>query len=92
MSPQSAGSNREDKGKKGKKGKTKEEAAKKQQQKPKPLRRAAGGGKETLPAGIVLHEAQEPALEELQEDKVRSGMGNGIMEQEDGKVRSRVRR
>nr|XP_054490363.1 ribosome quality control complex subunit NEMF [Agelaius phoeniceus] len=65
----SAGSNREDKGKKGKKGKTKEEAAKKQQQKPKPQRRAAGGGKETLPAGIVLHEAQEPALEELQEDK-----------------------
>ncbi|XP_064262578.1 ribosome quality control complex subunit NEMF-like isoform X2 [Passer domesticus] len=64
----SAGSNREDKGKKGKKGKTKEEA-KKQQQKPKPVHRAAGGGKETLPAGIVLHEAQEPALDELQEDK-----------------------
>ncbi|NXK65544.1 NEMF factor, partial [Sylvietta virens] len=68
----SAGSNREDKGKKGKKGKTKEEAAKKQQQKPKPQRRAAGGGKETLPAGI-LHEAQDPALEELQEEKVRMG-------------------
>ncbi|XP_072786704.1 ribosome quality control complex subunit NEMF isoform X1 [Taeniopygia guttata] len=65
----SAGSNREDKGKKGKKGKTKEEAAKKQQQKTKPLRHAAGGGKETLPAGIVLHEAQEPGLDELQEDK-----------------------
>ncbi|NXQ13901.1 NEMF factor, partial [Peucedramus taeniatus] len=65
----SAGSNREDKGKKGKKGKTKEEAAKKQQQKPKPLRRAAGGGRETLPAGILLHEAQDPALDELQEDK-----------------------
>ncbi|NXR49629.1 NEMF factor, partial [Hippolais icterina] len=64
----SAGSNREDKGKKGKKGKTKEEAAKKQQQKPKPQRRAAGGGKETLPAGI-LHEAQDPALDELQEEK-----------------------
>ncbi|NXF23355.1 NEMF factor, partial [Rhodinocichla rosea] len=78
----SAGSNREDKGKKGKKGKTKEEAAKKQQQKPKPLRRAAGGAKESLPAGIVLHEAQEPALDELQEDKVRSGMGNGMVEQE----------
>uniref|UniRef100_A0A8C5J4D7 Nuclear export mediator factor n=1 Tax=Junco hyemalis TaxID=40217 RepID=A0A8C5J4D7_JUNHY len=65
----SAGSNREDKGKKGKKGKTKEEAAKKQQQKPKPQRRAAGGGKESLPAGIVLHEAQETGLDELQEDK-----------------------
>ncbi|NWW40879.1 NEMF factor, partial [Panurus biarmicus] len=65
----SAGSNREDKGKKGKKGKTKEEAAKKQQQKTKPLRRAAGGGKETLPAGILLHEPQDPALEELQEEK-----------------------
>ncbi|NXO41233.1 NEMF factor, partial [Locustella ochotensis] len=64
----SAGSNREDKGKKGKKGKTKEEAAKKQQQKTKPLRRVAGGGKETLPAGI-LHEAQEPGLDELQEEK-----------------------
>ncbi|NXN83467.1 NEMF factor, partial [Bombycilla garrulus] len=65
----SAGSNREDKGKKGKKGKTKEEAAKKQQQKTKPVRRAAGGGKESVPAGTVLHEAQEPALEELQEEK-----------------------
>ncbi|NXP40247.1 NEMF factor, partial [Leiothrix lutea] len=64
----SAGSNREDKGKKGKKGKTKEEAAKKPQQKSKPLRRAGGGGKEPLPAGI-LHEAQEPGLEELQEEK-----------------------
>uniref|UniRef100_A0A8C5J637 Nuclear export mediator factor n=1 Tax=Junco hyemalis TaxID=40217 RepID=A0A8C5J637_JUNHY len=74
----SAGSNREDKGKKGKKGKTKEEAAKKQQQKPKPQRRAAGGGKESLPAGIVLHEAQETGLDELQEDKVRTGMGNGM--------------
>uniref|UniRef100_A0A8C0VNH8 Ribosome quality control complex subunit NEMF n=1 Tax=Cyanistes caeruleus TaxID=156563 RepID=A0A8C0VNH8_CYACU len=63
----SAGSNREDKGKKGKKGKTKEEAAKKQQQKTKPPRRA--GGRETLPAGILLHEAQEPALDELQEEK-----------------------
>ncbi|KAM4899527.1 ribosome quality control complex subunit NEMF [Sylvia borin] len=62
----SAGSNREDKGKKGKKGKTKEETAKKQQQKPKPQRR--GGGKEPLPAGI-LHEAQEPGLDELQEEK-----------------------
>ncbi|NXH47246.1 NEMF factor, partial [Dicaeum eximium] len=65
----SAGSNREDKGKKGKKGKTKEEAAKKPQQKPKPLHRAGGGGKETLPAGILLHEAQEAALDELQEEK-----------------------
>lgn len=75
MSPQSAGSNREDKGKKGKKGKTKEEAAKKQQQqKSKPVRHTAGGGKETLPAGI-LHEAQELLLDELQEEKVRSGMG-----------------
>ncbi|NXA14929.1 NEMF factor, partial [Sapayoa aenigma] len=64
----SAGSSKEDKGKKGKKGKTKEEAAKKQQQKTKAQPRGAGGGKETLPAGILLHEAQEPALEE-QEDK-----------------------
>ncbi|XP_039407814.1 nuclear export mediator factor NEMF isoform X2 [Corvus cornix cornix] len=65
----SAGSTKEDKGKKGKKGKTKEEAAKKQQQKTKAPRRVAGGGKETLPAGILLHEAQEPALDELQEEK-----------------------
>ncbi|NWV52359.1 NEMF factor, partial [Daphoenositta chrysoptera] len=65
----SAGSTKEDKGKKGKKGKTKEEAAKKQQQKTKPPRRAAGGGKETLPAGILLHEAQDLALDELQEEK-----------------------
>ncbi|NXO13710.1 NEMF factor, partial [Oriolus oriolus] len=65
----SAGSTKEDKGKKGKKGKTKEEAAKKQQQKTKAPRRAAGGGKETLPAGILLHEAQDPALDELQEEK-----------------------
>ncbi|XP_062351844.1 ribosome quality control complex subunit NEMF isoform X2 [Cinclus cinclus] len=64
----SAGSNREDKGRKGKKGKTKEEAAKKQQQKTKPLRRAAGGGRETLPEGI-LHEAQDLVLDELQEEK-----------------------
>ncbi|NXA75241.1 NEMF factor, partial [Thryothorus ludovicianus] len=63
----SAGSNREDKGKKGKKGKAKEEAAKKQQQKSKAQRGA--GGKESLPAGILLHEAQEAALEELQEEK-----------------------
>ncbi|XP_008635550.1 PREDICTED: nuclear export mediator factor NEMF isoform X1 [Corvus brachyrhynchos] len=65
----SAGSTKEDKGKKGKKGKTKEEAAKKQQQKTKAPRRVAGGGKETLQAGILLHEAQEPALDELQEEK-----------------------
>ncbi|KFR05846.1 Nuclear export mediator factor Nemf, partial [Nipponia nippon] len=65
----SAGSNKEEKGKKGKKGKTKEEPAKKQQQKPKAGRRGAGGGKETLPAGILLHESQEPALEEQQDEK-----------------------
>uniref|UniRef100_A0A663LMJ7 Ribosome quality control complex subunit NEMF n=1 Tax=Athene cunicularia TaxID=194338 RepID=A0A663LMJ7_ATHCN len=66
-SPQSAGSNKEEKGKKGKKGKTKEEPAKKQQQKPKAVRR--GGGKETPAGGILLHEAQDPALEEQQEEK-----------------------
>ncbi|KFP50324.1 Nuclear export mediator factor Nemf, partial [Cathartes aura] len=65
----SAGSNKEEKGKKGKKGKTKEEPAKKQQQKPKAVRRGAGGGKETLPAGVLLHESQDPALEEQQEEK-----------------------
>ncbi|KAM6075457.1 ribosome quality control complex subunit NEMF isoform 1-T1 [Chlamydotis macqueenii] len=65
----SAGSNKEEKGKKGKKGKTKEEPAKKQQQKPKAVRRGAGGGKETLPAGVLLHEPQDPALEEQQDEK-----------------------
>ncbi|XP_059675363.1 ribosome quality control complex subunit NEMF isoform X3 [Gavia stellata] len=65
----SAGSNKEEKGKKGKKGKTKEEPAKKQQQKPKAVRRGAGGGKETLPAGVLLHESQDPALEEQQDEK-----------------------
>uniref|UniRef100_A0A8C0IEB3 Ribosome quality control complex subunit NEMF n=1 Tax=Bubo bubo TaxID=30461 RepID=A0A8C0IEB3_BUBBB len=71
----SAGSNKEEKGKKGKKGKTKEEPAKKQQQKPKAVRR--GGGKETLPGGILLHEAQDPALEEQQEEKVSSVLQEG---------------
>uniref|UniRef100_A0A8V5FI98 Ribosome quality control complex subunit NEMF n=1 Tax=Melopsittacus undulatus TaxID=13146 RepID=A0A8V5FI98_MELUD len=66
----SAGSNKEEKGKKGKKGKTKEEPAKKQQQKPKVVRHGAGGGKETVPAGVVLHESQDPALEEQQDEKV----------------------
>ncbi|NWX23223.1 NEMF factor, partial [Aegotheles bennettii] len=66
----SAGSNKEEKGKKGKKGKTKEEQPKKQQQqKVKAMRRGAGGGKETLPAGILLHESQEPAPEEQQDEK-----------------------
>uniref|UniRef100_A0A8B9M4V4 Ribosome quality control complex subunit NEMF n=1 Tax=Accipiter nisus TaxID=211598 RepID=A0A8B9M4V4_9AVES len=60
----SAGSNKEEKGKKGKKGKTKEEPAKKQQQKPKAAHCGAGRGKETLPAGVLLHELQDPALEE----------------------------
>ncbi|KAJ7397039.1 Nuclear export mediator factor Nemf [Pitangus sulphuratus] len=77
----SAGSNKEDKGKKGKKGKTKEETAKKQQQKPKALRRGAGGGKETLPAGILLHEAQDPALEEQggeeEQDQDQPGVEDG---------------
>ncbi|NXG76649.1 NEMF factor, partial [Baryphthengus martii] len=68
----SAGSNKEEKGKKGKKGKTKEESAKKQQQKSKAVRRGAGGDKETVPAGILLHESQEPALEEQQDEKVSS--------------------
>ncbi|XP_009864676.1 PREDICTED: nuclear export mediator factor NEMF [Apaloderma vittatum] len=66
----SAGSNKEDKGKRGKKGKTKEEPAKKQQQqKPKAVRHGTGGGKELLPAGILLHESQDPALEEQQDEK-----------------------
>ncbi|KAM6273504.1 ribosome quality control complex subunit NEMF [Porphyrio hochstetteri] len=65
----SAGSNKEEKGKKGKKGKTKEEAAKKQQQKPKAACRGAGGGKETVPAGVLLHDSQDPALEEQQDEK-----------------------
>uniref|UniRef100_A0A8B9M4U5 Ribosome quality control complex subunit NEMF n=1 Tax=Accipiter nisus TaxID=211598 RepID=A0A8B9M4U5_9AVES len=56
----SAGSNKEEKGKKGKKGKTKEEPAKKQQQKPKAAHCGAGRGKETLPAGVLLHELQDP--------------------------------
>uniref|UniRef100_A0A8C3J6C7 Ribosome quality control complex subunit NEMF n=1 Tax=Calidris pygmaea TaxID=425635 RepID=A0A8C3J6C7_9CHAR len=65
----SAGSNKEEKGKKGKKGKTKEEPAKKQQQKPKAARRGAGGAKEPFPTGILLHESQDPALEEQQDEK-----------------------
>ncbi|NWT38628.1 NEMF factor, partial [Chroicocephalus maculipennis] len=66
----SAGSNKEEKGKKGKKGKAKEEPAKKQQQKPKAVCR--GGGKETFPAGVLLHESQDPALDEQQDEKVSS--------------------
>ncbi|NXP03799.1 NEMF factor, partial [Thinocorus orbignyianus] len=63
----SAGSSKEEKGKKGKKGKTKEEPAKKQQQqKAKAARR---GAKEPFPAGILLHEAQDTALEEQQDEK-----------------------
>uniref|UniRef100_A0A8C4XQT5 Ribosome quality control complex subunit NEMF n=1 Tax=Falco tinnunculus TaxID=100819 RepID=A0A8C4XQT5_FALTI len=65
----SAGSNKEEKGKKGKKGKAKEEPAKKQQQKPKAVHHGAGRGKETLPAGVLLHESQDPALEEQQDEK-----------------------
>ncbi|NWR56606.1 NEMF factor, partial [Bucorvus abyssinicus] len=68
----SAGSNKEEKGKKGKKGKAKEEPAKKQQQKAKAMRGGAGGGKQTLPAGVLLHELQDPALEEQQDEKVRA--------------------
>lgn len=68
--PQSAGSTKDEKGKKGKKGKTKEEPAKKQQQKPKAVRRGAAGGKEALPAGVLLHDSQEPAPEEPQDEKV----------------------
>ncbi|XP_054017610.1 ribosome quality control complex subunit NEMF [Dryobates pubescens] len=64
----SAGTNKEEKGKKGKKGKTKEEA-KKQQQKTKAVRRGAGGGKETLPAGVLLHDSQDPDMEEQQDEK-----------------------
>ncbi|XP_068005244.1 ribosome quality control complex subunit NEMF [Melanerpes formicivorus] len=64
----SAGTNKEEKGKKGKKGKTKEEA-KKQQQKTKAVHRGAGGGKETLPAGILLHDSQDPDMEEQQDEK-----------------------
>ncbi|NXG50508.1 NEMF factor, partial [Psilopogon haemacephalus] len=64
----SAGTNKEEKGKKGKKGKTKEEA-KKQQQKPKAVRGGAGGGKEKLPAGVLLHDSQDPDLEEQQDEK-----------------------
>ncbi|XP_030308271.1 nuclear export mediator factor NEMF [Calypte anna] len=63
----SAGSNKEEKGKKGKKGKTKEEQAKKQQQKLKSTRRGARGDREM--EGILLHESQEPALEEQQDEK-----------------------
>ncbi|NXN24720.1 NEMF factor, partial [Nycticryphes semicollaris] len=67
----SAGSNKEEKGKKGKKGKMKEEPAKKQQQqKAKAARRGAGGAKEPFPAGVLLHESQDPALEEQQDEKV----------------------
>ncbi|OXB64055.1 hypothetical protein ASZ78_001675 [Callipepla squamata] len=65
----SAGSNKEEKGKKGKKGKTKEETAKKQQQKSKAVHRSAGGGKEMLPGGVLLHESEDPALEEQQDEK-----------------------
>ncbi|NXJ90609.1 NEMF factor, partial [Corythaixoides concolor] len=75
----SAGTNKEEKGKKGKKGKTKEEPAKKQQQKPKAVRRGAGGDKETLPA-VLLHESQDPALEEQQDEKVSSTLASPLFE------------
>ncbi|OPJ90038.1 nuclear export mediator factor NEMF [Patagioenas fasciata monilis] len=65
----SAGSTKDEKGKKGKKGKMKEEPAKKQQQKPKGVHRGAAGSKEALPVGVLLHESQEPALEEPQDEK-----------------------
>lgn len=65
----SAGSNKEEKGKKGKKGKTKEEQAKKQQQKSKAVHRSAGGGKEMMPGGVVLHESEDLAPEEQQDEK-----------------------
>ncbi|NXA35700.1 NEMF factor, partial [Eudromia elegans] len=65
----SAGSNKEEKGKKGKKGKTKEEPAKRLQQKAKAMQRGAGAGKQTPSAAVVLHEPQEPALEEQQDEK-----------------------
>lgn len=71
VQPQSAGSNKEEKGKKGKKGKTKEEPVKKQQQKSKAVHHSAGGGKEMLP-GVLLHESEDPALEEQQDEKVSS--------------------
>uniref|UniRef100_A0A669QFW3 Ribosome quality control complex subunit NEMF n=1 Tax=Phasianus colchicus TaxID=9054 RepID=A0A669QFW3_PHACC len=70
VQPQSAGSNKEEKGKKGKKGKTKEEPMKKQQQKSKAVHHGAGGGKEMLPGGVLLHESEDPALEEQQDEKV----------------------
>lgn len=70
VQPQSAGSNKEEKGRKGKKGKTKESTVKKQQQKPKSGHRGAGGGKEVFPGGVLLHESQDPALEEQQDEKV----------------------
>ncbi|NWS65905.1 NEMF factor, partial [Crotophaga sulcirostris] len=75
----SAGSNKEEKGKKGKKGKTKEEPIKKPQQKPKAVRRGTGEGKETLPAGVVLHESQDPALEEQQDEKVSSTLASPLL-------------
>lgn len=65
----SAGSNKEEKGKKGKKGKTKEEQAKKQKQKSKAVHRSAGGGKEMMPGGVVLHESEDLAPEEQQDEK-----------------------
>lgn len=65
----SAGSNKEEKGKKGKKGKTKEEQAKKQQQKSKAVHRSAGGGKEMMPGVVVLHESEDLAPEEQQDEK-----------------------
>lgn len=69
---QSAGSNKEEKGKKGKKGKTKEEQAKKQKQKSKAVHRSAGGGKEMMPGVVVLHESEDLAPEEQQDEKVSS--------------------
>ncbi|KFQ26947.1 Nuclear export mediator factor Nemf, partial [Merops nubicus] len=80
----SAGSNKEEKGKKGKKGKTKEEPVKKQQQKPKAVHRGAGGGKETVPAGVLLHESQDPALEEQQDEKEEQDQDQPGVEEGEG--------
>ncbi|KYO47271.1 nuclear export mediator factor NEMF [Alligator mississippiensis] len=65
----SAGSNKDDKLKKGKKGKTKEEPVKRPPQKPKSGQRANEGVKETPPGGVVLHDSQDVAPEEQQDEK-----------------------
>uniref|UniRef100_A0A8C0GF64 Ribosome quality control complex subunit NEMF n=1 Tax=Chelonoidis abingdonii TaxID=106734 RepID=A0A8C0GF64_CHEAB len=75
----SAGSSKEEKVKKGKKGKIKEESVKKQAQKPKSGHQVDASRKETRPPVEVLtHEVQDMALEDQQEEKEGEKLLNSL--------------